>query len=107
MDSPDIVVYGSDAPCPSCVHSPSSMETKEWIEAAIQRKFPDQPLAVRYVDIEQPENERDKSFCDRILAEEFFYPLVVIDGKVVGEGDPRIKTIYEVIKNHGFQPAAL
>jgi disulfide oxidoreductase YuzD len=107
MDSLDIVVYGSNTPCSGCVHSPSSIETKEWIEAAIHRKFPDYPLAVRYVDIEQPENERDRGFCDRILAEELFYPLVVIDGKVVGEGDPRIKTIYEAIKNHGFEPAVL
>ena len=107
MNSLDIVVYGANTPCPSCIHSPSSIETKEWIEAAIQRKFPDQSLSVRYVDINQPENEKDKGFCDRILAEEFFYPLVVIDGEVVGEGDPRIKTIYEAIKNHGFQAAAL
>lgn len=100
----DIVVYGSDTPCPSCLHAPSSRETKEWIEAAIHRKFPGRTFPVRYVDIEQPDNEKDEAYCERILAEEFFYPLVVINDQVVGEGDPRIKTIYRAIENQGYEP---
>lgn len=107
MQPIDIVVYGADAPCPSCLHAPSPIETKEWIEAAIQRKFPDQQLAVRYVDIEKPESENDKGFCERILADEFFYPLVVINGEIAGEGDPRLKTIYNIIEKYGYVPAAL
>lgn len=103
----DIVVYGSDAPCPSCLHSPSSRETKEWMEAAIGRKFPGQPLPVRYVDIEEPGNEKDKAFCERILNDEFFYPLVVINGEVAGEGDPRLKSIYEIIEKYGYDPVSL
>lgn len=103
----DIVVYGADAPCPSCLHAPSPIETKEWIEAAIQRKFPAQQLVVRYVDIEKADNEKDKAFCERILADEFFYPLVVINGEVTGEGDPRLKTIYETIEKYGYEPASL
>ncbi|HET7627976.1 MAG TPA: DUF1462 family protein [Bacillales bacterium] len=96
----DIVVYGSDAPCPSCLHAPSSRETKEWIEAAIQRNYSAEQLEhmqVRYVDIEKPGNEEEQWFCHKILAEDFFYPLVVVNGEVAGEGDPRLKSIYRVI----------
>src|SRR5699024_10280663 len=104
MSSVDIVVYGADAPCPGCLHSPSSRETREWLEAAIRRKFPNQSLPVRYVDIDRPQGEKDKVFADRIFAEEFFYPLVVINGEVAAEGDPRLKTIFRIIERHGFQP---
>ncbi|HET7580383.1 MAG TPA: DUF1462 family protein [Bacillales bacterium] len=107
MQALEVVVYGSDAPCPGCFHAPSSKETKEWIEAAVQRKFPGQALPFRYVDIENPQQEKDNEFCERILAEEFFYPLVVIDGKVVGEGNPRLKTIFTSIESHGYEPASL
>ncbi|HEX7064636.1 MAG TPA: DUF1462 family protein [Bacillales bacterium] len=107
MPSLEIVVYGSEAPCPSCLHAPSSKETKEWIEAAVQRKFPGQDLPIRYVDIENPKLEKDHEFCERILADEFFYPLVVINGEIAGEGDPRLKTIYKTIEKYGFKPVSL
>lgn len=103
MTTLDIVVYGEDAPCPSCLHSPSSKETKEWLEAAIHRKFPGQSLPIRYVDIKRPNHAKDQVFADRILAEEFFYPLVVINGEVAAEGDPHIKTIYGIIEGYGYQ----
>lgn len=104
MTTLDIVVYGAGAPCPSCLHAPSSQETMEWLEAAIHRKFPDQSLPVRYVDIEKANHEKDQAFADRILAGDLFYPLVVINDEVAAEGDPRIKTIYEIIESHGYQP---
>lgn len=102
MSAPDIVVYGADRPCPGCLHAPSSIETKEWLEAAIHRKFPGRHLPVRYVDVEQPVGSRDQAFVDHILADEYFYPLVVIDGEVATEGDPRIQTIYEMLEKHGL-----
>lgn len=107
MNVLDIVVYGSDAPCQSCLHAPSPKETMEWIEAAVTRKYPEQSLAVRYVDLNQPETEQDRSFCERILTDEFFYPLVVINGEVAGEGDPRLKTIYQMIEKHGYLPISV
>lgn len=107
MQAVDIVVYGSEAPCQSCLHAPSSKETMEWIEAAVGRKFPKQNLTVRYVDYERPDNEQDRAFCERILAGEFFYPLVVINGEVAGEGDPRLKTIFQMIEKHGCDPVSI
>lgn len=95
----NIVIFGSEAPCPGCLHAPSSRETKEWLEAAVSRKFPDLPLRVRYVDIEEPpENDEERRFCEQILNGDYFYPLVVINGKVVGEGNPRLKPLFREIE---------
>ena len=54
----EIVLYGAETLCPSCVNLPSSRETFEWLEAAIARKFPNQPFKMTYVDIFQPAGDR-------------------------------------------------
>ncbi|TCP26577.1 disulfide oxidoreductase YuzD [Scopulibacillus darangshiensis] len=101
----EMTVYGAEQACPSCLHSPSSRETMEWIRAAIQRKYPDSSISIRYVDINQPETDEDKTFTDKILNDELFYPLVVTNGKVIGEGNPRLKTIFQTIEENGFKSA--
>jgi disulfide oxidoreductase YuzD len=40
----EIILYGAEQLCPSCVNLPSSKETFEWLQAAIARKFPEQPF---------------------------------------------------------------
>jgi disulfide oxidoreductase YuzD len=100
----EIVLYGAQNLCPSCVNLPSSIETFEWLEAAIARKFPDQPFKMTYVDINQPPEDPDKqSFAKRVIDEDMFYPVVVIEEKVVGEGNPRLKTIYAELEKHGYK----
>jgi disulfide oxidoreductase YuzD len=100
----EIVLYGAQNLCPSCVNLPSSIETFEWLEAAIARKFPDQPFKMTYVDIYQPPKDLDKqSFAKRVIDEDMFYPVVVIEEKVVGEGNPRLKTIYAELEKHGYK----
>lgn len=101
----ELTIYGADQPCPSCLHSPSSKETMEWIQAAVKRKYPDGNIAFRYVDINQPVTDEDQSFTMKILNDEYFYPLVVTGGKVIGEGNPRIKSIFESIEERGFKSA--
>jgi disulfide oxidoreductase YuzD len=99
-----VYVYGSDQLCPSCIHLPSSKETFEWLEAALERKFPNQPFRVVYVDIDKPQEvESEKSFVDRVKEEDMFYPVVVIDDEIVGEGNPRLKTIYAALEQRGLQ----
>ncbi|WP_090843895.1 YuzD family protein [Alkalicoccus daliensis] len=93
-----ITVYGAEQKCASCIHLPSAIETKEWLEAAVSRKFPDYPLEFIYCDIEQPQTEEEKDFSARILEEEYFYPLVVLEGEVIAEGDPRLPVIYKHIE---------
>ena len=40
---PVIEVFGADIICASCVNAPSSKDTYEWLQAAISRKYPEQP----------------------------------------------------------------
>lgn len=100
-----ITVYGAETPCPSCLHSPSSRETMEWLDAAIKRKFPNNDIAIRYIDIYQAVTEEDKEFTTKIINDDYFYPLVVSDGQVIGEGDPKLKTIFSFIEKQGYQSA--
>ncbi|WP_316571553.1 YuzD family protein [Neobacillus sp. YIM B06451] len=99
----EIIVYGADQLCPSCVNLPSSKETYEWLEAAVSRKFPDQPFDITYVDIyNPPEAEEKRSFAERVIEEDMFYPVVLIGDKIVGEGNPRLKTVFAELENHGY-----
>ncbi|WP_100405308.1 YuzD family protein [Bacillus solitudinis] len=94
----EIVVYGAENKCASCVHLPSAIETKEWLEAALQRKYPEKKIFIRYVDIEKEIDEKDKFFAEAILNDEYFYPLVVLNDEVVTEGNPRLKEIYAKVE---------
>lgn len=100
----EIIVYGADQLCPSCVNLPSSKETFEWLEAAIARKFADQPFRMTYVDIHNPpDEEAKKQFAEKVMEEDMFYPVVLIENKIVGEGNPRLKTIFAELEKHGYQ----
>lgn len=89
-----LTIYGAVQKCASCVHLPSAIETKEWLEAALNRKFPNANLDVHYVDIEQPtDNVEHQSFSEAILNDEYFYPLLVLNGEVIAEGNPNLKSV--------------
>ncbi|GAE44643.1 YuzD-like protein [Mesobacillus boroniphilus JCM 21738] len=90
---------------PSCVNLPSSKETYEWLEAAISRKYADQPFKIVYVDIHNPPSEEDKKeFAEKVIEDDMFYPVVLLEGKVVGEGNPKLKTIYAELEKYGYVP---
>ncbi|AGK55473.1 YuzD family protein [Bacillus sp. 1NLA3E] len=100
----EIVVYGTEQVCPSCVSLPSSKETYEWLEAAISRKYPNQQFFLTYVDIFEPPNDAIKQkFARKIIDENLFYPVVVIDGNVVAEGSPRLKNIFAEMEKRGYK----
>jgi disulfide oxidoreductase YuzD len=104
VEPTEICVYGADVLCPSCVNLPSSKETYDWLDAAISRKFPDQPFTITYVDIHKTvEDQEKKLFAERVIEEDMFYPVVVINGEIVGEGNPRLKTIYAELEKYGYQ----
>ncbi|WP_416147086.1 DUF1462 family protein [Salipaludibacillus sp. HK11] len=94
----EITVYGAKEKCVSCIHLPSALETKEWLEAAINRKFPAYSIEFIYCDIDSPITEEQESFSNKILEDEYFYPLVVINGDVISEGNPRLPIIYKKIE---------
>lgn len=100
----EVVVYGAEILCPSCVNLPSSKETYEWLEAALSRKYPEQPFKITHVDIHNPpENLDKKDFARRVIDEDMFYPVVVIGEKIVGEGNPKLKTICAEMEKHGYK----
>ncbi|WP_088006530.1 YuzD family protein [Indiicoccus explosivorum] len=101
-----IEVYGAETVCASCVNAPSSIDTYEWLQAAIARKYPNQPFSIEYIDIEKPQQEeRKQEIIRQILDDEFFYPLVLIENEVAGEGYVRLKPVCQELEKHGFQPA--
>lgn len=107
MKQPIIEIYGADIMCASCVNAPSSKDTYEWLQAAVTRKYPNQAFSIRYIDIEGViENERDQDYANRIQKDEFFYPLVLINDEVVGEGYVQIKPVFTALEQLGFVPEA-
>ncbi|MFG6117016.1 YuzD family protein [Halobacillus sp. MO56] len=104
-DPVQLTVYGADQICASCVNSPGSKETYEWLQAAISRKYGEDCIDYQYIDIHsEQEDETHQSYIQQLLEDELFYPLVVLDGEIVGEGNPRLKTIYQALDEKGFQP---
>jgi disulfide oxidoreductase YuzD len=103
----EICVYGAEVICPSCVNLPSSRETYEWLEAAIKRKYPNQPFSISYIDIfNPPEDEEKKTFAMKVIEEDLFYPIVLVEGTIVGEGNPKLKAIYAEMEKYGYTAVA-
>ncbi|MEK4426753.1 YuzD family protein [Solibacillus sp. FSL K6-1523] len=103
---PIIEIFGANIICASCVNAPSSKDTYEWLQAAITRKYPDQAFSIRYIDIEGViDNDRDAEYASRIQEDEFFYPLVLINDEVVGEGYIQLKPVFSTLENLGFTAA--
>lgn len=98
----EVTVYGAETICAGCHNLPSSRETASWLEAALGRSYGDQ-VRVRYVDIHRPEGDRDADFSRRVIEEELWYPVVVIDGEVVGEGNPSLKAIRKKLEQLGAE----
>ena len=101
---PVIEIFGADVICASCVNAPSSRDTYEWLEAAIKRKYPNQSFTIRYIDIESHlTDDREKDYASRIQDDEFFYPLVLINDEVVGEGYIQLKPVTDKLESLGFK----
>ena len=47
-----------------------------------------------------PDNIAD--IAEKVIEEDMFYPVVVIKDKIVGEGNPRLKTIFSELEKHGY-----
>ncbi|MFD6439648.1 YuzD family protein [Peribacillus sp. NPDC060186] len=101
----EIEVYGAEQICASCVNLPSSKDTCEWLEAALRRKFPEQNFKISYIDMfNPPENIKQKSFAAKMIEEDLFYPLVIIEDEIVAEGNVRLKKVVETMEKHGYEP---
>ncbi|MFC7063978.1 YuzD family protein [Halobacillus seohaensis] len=99
-----LTVYGAEVRCASCVNAPGSKETYEWLQAAISRKYHVEFLSFRYVDIyDTIDNEKDQEYINQIMNDELFYPLVLVNEEIAGEGNPRLKAIYKALENEGIE----
>ncbi|MGG1251744.1 YuzD family protein [Brevibacillus agri] len=104
--SVEIKVFGTEQFCASCVNLPSAKETAEWLQAALSRKYGSGSIRIVYSDFQHPQTDDDKSWATRIIEEDLWYPLVVISGEIVGEGNPKLKDIYEKLESMGVTPLA-
>ncbi|AMM94964.1 disulfide oxidoreductase [Peribacillus simplex] len=103
MKEIEIEVYGAEQICASCVNLPSSKDTCEWLEAALTRKFPEQKFKITYIDIyNPPEKVKQKSFAMKMIEEDLFYPLVLIEDEIIEEGNVRLKKVVETMEKHGY-----
>lgn len=99
----NVQVYGTKVICASCVGMPSSTETFEWLQAAIGRKYEGQEnkFKFEYIDFQEEQEDADKkAFAERVVEEDLFYPVVLVNGEIVGEGNPRLKDVYEEIEKY-------
>ncbi len=99
----NVQVYGTKVICASCVGMPSSTETFEWLQAAIGRKYEGQEnkFKFEYIDFQEEQEDEDKKvFAERVVEEDLFYPVVLVNGEIVGEGNPRLKDVYEEIEKY-------
>ncbi|RID85337.1 DUF1462 family protein [Peribacillus asahii] len=100
----DIQIYGAEQICASCVNLPSSKDTCEWLEAALQRKFPNQPFSITYIDIHNPPaSTKEREFSLKMIEEDLFYPLVLIDDEIIAEGNVRLKTVVDKMIQCGYK----
>lgn len=103
MKQMEIYVFGAEQTCASCVGMPSPRETYEWLQAAISRKYPEQPFGIHYIDFENPpEGETEQQFSKKIIEEDLIYPVIVINGEIIAEGNPKLKDIYRMMEQNGF-----
>ncbi|MGG0643294.1 YuzD family protein [Sporosarcina gallistercoris] len=101
-----VEVYGAEVVCASCVNAPTSKDTYEWLNAAIQRKYPNHAFDIVYIDIESTiDDERQRKLADQVKEDEYFYPLVLVNEEVIGEGYIQLKPIFNALEKHGFVSA--
>lgn len=101
----EIYVYGAETRCASCANLPSSQETATWLESALARKYKEERIHVHYVDIHQPQNVKEKTFANRVIREDIWYPVVVIEDEIVSEGVAQLKKITAKLESLGVKKA--
>lgn len=98
----DVIIYGAEKLCASCINLPSSAETADWLASALARDYGDS-VRVRYIDVDVAGEDSGDEFVKGILDDRYAYPLVVIDGEVIGEGNPQIKKVRQKLADLGLK----
>lgn len=99
----EVQVFGAEVICTSCVNMPSAQDTASWLESAMARKFVGQPFSVSYIDVyKTPQSDEVEFFAKKVREDVLFYPLVVINGKIVGEGNIQLKKVVSAMVELGY-----
>ncbi len=98
-----IEIFGANTTCASCVQAPSSKDTYEWLRAAIARKYPGERYEMVYIDIDKEiDDKRQREIAAQVRNDEYFYPLVMLNGDMIGEGHIRLKPLFSALDQLGF-----
>lgn len=98
-----IEIYGAEVVCASCVNAPSSKDTYEWLQAAIDRKYPGHAYEIEYIDIYEDNLEGHRAeIAEKVRNDEYFYPLVMINDEMIGEGYIQLKPVFTKLEEEGF-----
>src|SRR5699024_9892121 len=91
-------VYGRNQICASCVGAPSSWDTFEWLQAAIDRKYDTSKMNYEYIDMDKSQkNEKEACFIEQMEEEDWLSSLVTLNGSIIAEIKPHIKKIYKAV----------
>src|SRR5699024_12392225 len=98
-----LTVYGAEQICASCVGAPGSKDTYEWLQAAIGRKYIDDPIQYEYIDMNNPPNvEKHQKFVERMIEDDLFYTLVIVNDEIDAVGISLLISILHVLVKHGI-----
>lgn len=103
MSKVSVVVYGADVICASCVNAPSSVNTYDWLQSILPRKYPEVQFVFTYIDIEKDTeqlSDHDQQYIEQINEDELFYPLVTMNDAYVTDGYVQLKPITRFIDEH-------
>ena len=92
-------LYGRDKACSSCVGSPSSLETKEWLESALNRRY-NNLIQVTYVDVDKDSSLLSKRNLLSFENGDRICPVLMSGDTVVDEGVLRLKNVCSFIDAH-------
>ncbi|WP_340392143.1 YuzD family protein [Macrococcoides caseolyticum] len=84
----NVIIYGADVVCASCVNAPTSKDIYDWIQPNLKRKFPELTFNFSYIDINNSSNltDHDENIIEQINNDELFYPLITMDDEIVADG---------------------
>ncbi|UTH17002.1 YuzD family protein [Macrococcus epidermidis] len=98
----NVIIYGADVVCASCVNAPTSKDIYDWVQPNLDRKFPDLQFNYNYIDINKSENltDHDENIIEQINHDELFYPLITMDDEIVADGYIQLPQVTKFVEEH-------
>ena len=82
----NVIIYGADVVCASCVNAPTSKDIYDWIQPNLKRKFPELTFNFSYINNSSNLTDHDENIIEQINNDELFYPLITMDDEIVADG---------------------